>query len=61
MNKDFHIEKNNRIIAIKEIYKKSLFNIDKIRIERDEEVSKILTSLDSHSIMKVLNEIKSMD
>jgi hypothetical protein len=61
MNKDFHIEKNNRIIAIKKIYKKSLFNIDKIRIERDEEVSKIITSLDSYSIMKVLNEIKSMD
>jgi hypothetical protein len=61
MIKDFNIEKKNRILTIKKIYQESLFDIDKIRVERDDEVTRILKDLDSHSIMKVLNDIKSME
>jgi hypothetical protein len=61
MIKDFNIEKKNRILTIKKIYQESLFDIDKIRVERDDEVTRILKDLDSHSIMKDLNDIKSME
>ncbi|MCF7820582.1 MAG: hypothetical protein K9M44_03895 [Candidatus Pacebacteria bacterium] len=61
MTKDLNSEKQERILAIKKIYQKSLLTIEKIKVERDEEVAKILKALDSHSIISVLNDIKSME
>lgn len=61
MIKNTNTERDNKIIAIKEIYKQSLSEINNIRIKRDEEIAKILTDLEGHAIEKVLNEIKNMD
>lgn len=50
----------DKIDLIKNIYKKALLDINKIKKNRDEGISKILKDVDSRHINKILENIKNI-
>jgi len=49
----------DKIKLIKEIYRKTLFDIDKIEKERDEKIKELLKTIDGRHINKILKDIKN--
>ncbi|NCC70828.1 hypothetical protein EOM09_04550 [bacterium] len=59
MTQNKNISDKDKIELIKEIYNKALFDINKIEKNRDEKIKKLLKTIDSRHINKILKDIKN--
>jgi len=51
----------DRVAEIKSLYNQALYDIDKIKKNRDEKIKELMQKIDKKSADKILQDIKNLD